>query len=417
MHIILGSAEDIIKKLRDDKILIAADTNEGSVIYINGDKTDPNNKIDVEEYIGTNNPGSTPQKPQEQKYKADDLYPEDVVIYDPSESVTDKNLLKYTSPEGKLRPKREDCVSGNGAEEQTIDASVDKITRWYVFENDGDGVVTLISEDPGKKITLGYQLGFVYAEQELHKLASVYGHGKYAKKIENYEYTVGNPDPQLNELQTLNIKDLNTAARSLTMKDLEYLLFDTYEWSLEDCYGDLFENEEPNNLSREEQITKIKKKLTIDEWKTYNGTRDSEIQMTNNIFNTNKWPIVDVPYPSIDIRQRGKEKKNFLYTYWSFNKNSMDEICKDEFGDRIDWGDRIFNKKEQFVANRMVLCYEKDAQFIVPLFNDNCLLPRPLVGGYYRRWSTQSACIRVMLSLDLKKADITKNSNGEWIIK
>ena len=89
-NIIHGSAEDIIKKLRDEKILIDADTNEGSIIYINGDKTDQNNKIDVGEYIGVNNPGSTPQKPNERKYKAYYLEEGDVVIYDPSEGVTDK---------------------------------------------------------------------------------------------------------------------------------------------------------------------------------------------------------------------------------------------------------------------------------------------------------------------------------------
>lgn len=62
-NIIHGSAEDIIKKLRDDKILTNADTNEGSIIYINGDKKDQNNKIDVEAYIGKKNTPKDPTKP------------------------------------------------------------------------------------------------------------------------------------------------------------------------------------------------------------------------------------------------------------------------------------------------------------------------------------------------------------------
>ena len=81
-NIIHGSAEDIIKKLRDEKILIDADTNEGSIIYINGDKTDQNNKIDVEDYIGKKTTPKDPTKPSggnpdPEKYWSVKFEPED----------------------------------------------------------------------------------------------------------------------------------------------------------------------------------------------------------------------------------------------------------------------------------------------------------------------------------------------------
>ena len=109
---------------------------------------------------------------------------------------------------------------------------------------------------------------------------------------------------------------IRDSARSLTMKDLEYLLFDYNEEALEDCYDYLF-NEGPDNLSRDEQITKIKKKLTIDEWSIYHSSEDSEIQIINNIFNTTKWPIVDVSCANINgprIRStRFEKEKSSLY--------------------------------------------------------------------------------------------------------
>ena len=96
----------------------------------------------------------------------------------------------------------------------------------------------------------------------------------------------------------------------------------------------------------------------------------------------------------------------------------MNEICSNR-GD-INWGDIIFNENQQFVANRMIRCSEKDVEFIVPRF-------KTLTegGGYFLEellfneytYNSHSARIRVMLTLDLKEADITENNNGEWIIK
>ena len=386
INIILGSAEDIIKKLRDNNILTNADTNEGSIIYINGDKTDPNNKIDVEEYIGKNNPGNTPQKPQEQKYKVADLKEGDVVIYDPSVGVTDKSLLKYTSPIGSAKAGAN--VSGNGYSEQTIDASVDKITRWYVFKKEGN-VVTLLSENPGKKITLKGGQGFLYAEQELHKLASVYGHGKYAKKIDNYTYTIGNPEPQMNELKTLNIRDLNTGARSLSLKDLEEIL---------------------GNPSIEQ-----KKELTRIDYEKHDN-----ILLYNNYvkdyLNTTKRLTDKVCVPTLlGVDETGgaeeKKKSNILYTFWSLHKDSMNKL----------WRDKIYGLNPQWVAGRQVMCKPNMAFFQVLTLNSTSfghgLIVAGTSSGYSGSWTKDYAGFRVISTLDLGKADITKNNQGEWTIK
>ena len=352
---------------------------------MNGDKTDPKNKIDVEEYIGKNNPGDTPQKPQEQKYKVADLKEGDIVIYDPSEGVADKSLLKYTSPVGSAKAGAN--VSGNGDSEQTIDASVDKITRWYVFKKEGD-VVTLLSENPGKGIILKGGQGFLYAEQELHKLASVYGHGKYAKKIEDYTYTIGNPEPQLNELKTLNIRDFNTGARSLTLKDLEEIL---------------------GNPSMEQ-----KKELTRILFEKMTWLEDYNIRI-KDYFNTTKGPTKKVYVPTLSgVDEKGKsadgnKKSNILYTEWGFHKDSMNEL----------WRKKIFSYSFQWVAGRSVRCGSSSSYFEVyntwinRLTDIFCV--QSLTGSFVE--SSSSYRLRIVSTLDLGKADITKNNSGEWIIK
>ncbi|MGP1609027.1 MAG: pilus assembly FimT family protein [Clostridium sp.] len=134
----------------------------------------------------------------------------DTIIYDPTKGVTDQSKLTYTSPKDQ-----------NGYRDQTITVTSNH-NEWIVISISG-GQIKVISKEPIEGIEGGSEIkftlkggkGYLYAEEELHKMCSVFGHGKGANKITT-KYTVGNP--YIGEAEERKIN--NSGARSLTMEDI-----------------------------------------------------------------------------------------------------------------------------------------------------------------------------------------------------
>ena len=139
----------------------------------------------------------------------------DTIIYDPTKGVTDQSKLTYISPKEQ-----------NGYGEQKIIAKPEN-KEWVVISTSG-GQVKMMSKEPidgieggrnggGNKqgFTLKGGKGYLYAEEELHRMCSVFGHGKGAGKIST-KYTVGNQYIGEAEERTLS----GSGARSLILSDI-----------------------------------------------------------------------------------------------------------------------------------------------------------------------------------------------------
>ena len=140
----------------------------------------------------------------------------DTIIYDPTKGVTDNSKLTYTSQKGTAR------TGGNGYGTQTVTAKAEH-KEWIVIST-ANNKVKVISKEPilgvtggkGSKFTLKGGIGWLYAEEELHKACSIYGHGKGAVQTTT-TYKIGNYNVP-GEAQTKTL--LNSAARSMTMEDI-----------------------------------------------------------------------------------------------------------------------------------------------------------------------------------------------------
>ena len=107
----------------------------------------------------------------------------DIVYYDPTVGVLDPNLLTYTSPKGSSKADgATDNSPGNGWQAQTFTATSDDC-KWVVLYK-RNGKIVLMSEDLKNPSENAYNgrfgvygaTGYLYAEQELHNICSIYGH-------------------------------------------------------------------------------------------------------------------------------------------------------------------------------------------------------------------------------------------------
>ena len=177
----------------------------------------------------------------------------DYVNYDPTleGNVTAENTT-YTSMPGKT----EEHGNGytNDADGQTFSAQAYKNSggKWRILDIDENGTITLISDliyqdttdDSGNKIIgttglyLNGGLGYIWAEEELHRIAAIYGHGKGADTSQTITYYYGGPNDQDGSIIELDENNdgvienlaelqqgrkatisLNSGARALTVED------------------------------------------------------------------------------------------------------------------------------------------------------------------------------------------------------
>ena len=191
--------------------------------------------------IGNDESGSDSQIPQTGTKLVDVASIGDYVNYDPTTggNVNATNTT-YTSVAGST------TEHGNGYGSQTFSASNYKNAgkKWRILNIEGDKI-TLISEliYPDSETTKGLYLkdgiGYIWGEEELHRIASIYGHGYGADTKQTVTCYYGGPNDQdgsiseidgngdgvadnIVELQqgmkkTLN---LNSGARALTVEDV-----------------------------------------------------------------------------------------------------------------------------------------------------------------------------------------------------
>ncbi|MGP1608579.1 MAG: hypothetical protein ACTTGJ_01880 [Clostridium sp.] len=139
----------------------------------------------------------------------------DIITYDPTKGVSEQSKLTYTSQKGTAK------ICGNGYGVQTVTAKANN-NKWVVISTANNQIKVMSKEPLGDVVggdnnifTLHGGIGWLYAEEELHKACSIYGHGKGAVPT-NTTYQVGNKYIGEAKTRTLN----NSGARSIIMEDV-----------------------------------------------------------------------------------------------------------------------------------------------------------------------------------------------------
>ena len=126
------------------------------------------------------------------------------------------NNYSYTSPKGT------GMSHGNGYADQTFTSSSD--IKWRVlYKNEKTGEIVLISEYPIKtdkkeNYKLKGAIAYIYAEEELNKICSIYGHGVGANDAKKFNYKTGG----LLEKNIVN-SIVETGARSIRLEDINFM--------------------------------------------------------------------------------------------------------------------------------------------------------------------------------------------------
>ena len=135
----------------------------------------------------------------------------------------------YTSKKGT------GTTGGNGYGTPQTFTSNDNI-KWRVLSKENNEVV-LISEEPlqtddNKEFYLNGAIGYLYAEEELNKICSIYGHGVGANTSKTFSYEVGDVVGEV-EKRTLT----GSGARSITVEDVNKICGVTPSTTLDSEYG------------------------------------------------------------------------------------------------------------------------------------------------------------------------------------
>ncbi|MGP1608223.1 MAG: hypothetical protein ACTTGJ_00015 [Clostridium sp.] len=142
----------------------------------------------------------------------------DIITYDPTKGVTDTSKLTYISPKGTAQ------TGGNGYHRPTQTVTIDPTAKeWVVISTHNNQIKVISKESVGgitggeeaNQFTLEGGIGWLYAEEELHKACSIYGHGKGAKQITT-TYQIGNK--YIGEAQSRTLT--GSGARSMTIEDI-----------------------------------------------------------------------------------------------------------------------------------------------------------------------------------------------------
>lgn len=128
----------------------------------------------------------------------------DYVAYDAT------NNYSYTSPKGT------GMSHGNGDSDQKFTSSSN--IKWKVLsKNETSGEVVLVSEKSidTNGLKINGAIGYLYAEEELNKACSIYGHGVGADTSKTFSYITGNSSDE-----NITGKLTGSGARSITLGDI-----------------------------------------------------------------------------------------------------------------------------------------------------------------------------------------------------
>ena len=128
----------------------------------------------------------------------------DYVAYDATNNYT------YTSPKGT------GMSHGNGDSDQKFTSSSN--IKWKVLsKNETSGEVVLVSEKSidTNGLKINGAIGYLYAEEELNKACSIYGHGVGADTSKTFSYITGNSSDE-----NITGKLTGSGARSITLGDI-----------------------------------------------------------------------------------------------------------------------------------------------------------------------------------------------------
>ena len=135
----------------------------------------------------------------------------------------------YTSKKGT------GTTGGNGYGTPQTFTSNDNI-KWRVLSKENNEVV-LISEEPlqtddNKEFYLNGAIGYLYAEEELNKICSIYGHGVGANTNKTFSYEVGDVVEVVDKREYTG-----SGARSITVEDVNKICGVTPSTELNSNYG------------------------------------------------------------------------------------------------------------------------------------------------------------------------------------
>lgn len=220
----------------------------------------------------------------------------DYVNYNPT--ISDKygtpvnsSKLTYISYHGTA------AESGNGYREQKFSATSD--IKWKIF-NIENGVIELISETPiyatqdNTGFIMSNAIGYLYAEEELSKVCSIFGYGYGANTNLDTVFKYGGP------LDEKERKINNTGARSITVEDLNKKagISEADIKSLDVKYGNIINLEEkvfyPTiTTSIGDEITGKSNSADLASIKyssyKYNKSKITDEEVKNLLFNGNYW--------------------------------------------------------------------------------------------------------------------------------
>ena len=179
----------------------------------------------------------------------------------------------YTSEKGT------GTAGGNGSGTQTF-TSNDNI-KWRVLSKENNEVV-LISEEPlqtddNKEFYLNGAIGYLYAEEELNKICSIYGHGVGANTSKTFSYEVGDVVEGV-EKRTLT----GSGARSITVEDVNKICGVTPSTALDSNYGKEYTNSIYYPTRRTETGKSTSKASRTDKYTYYKYTGSEKIATTSN---------------------------------------------------------------------------------------------------------------------------------------
>lgn len=267
-----------------------------------------------------------------------DLYPDvkvgDIVFYDPTIGVAEEQL-KYVSKKGYSITDGYDNSTGNGYANQEFVATAND-NKWIVIAKK-DNQIILMSYDA--KVTSDNQglyingaTAFLFSEQELHNICSIYGHAKGAASNPLYPVNPKIGAPGFDEKDATDL--IQSGARCITLADIEELTG-------------------INTKKLKEKATKFyAEKQNYLDW--YN---DDFI----NFFQTNKRPNKDIIIPTLTNHVMGKP----MFTYYS--------ILKEDPQLKQDLLDCLFNVDYYWVAGKMIISSAESSNFIIPCVNLNGL--------------------------------------------